>query len=159
MNPKQKTDGGHKTMCVLGQKEYPNFPAAPPWPTVTHRQLILFLVAPMSQGGTLPHEMVTHNIQKAVARAHAIETATGHIVIVPHLDLCHPPPRNGQPSWELLYTKHARLLQAACQGIIQLAYDVERDVECVGFVNWWHQHRASITIYREVTHIPRLCPL
>ncbi len=152
-------------MCVPGEKEYPNIPAVPKaatpdWPTASYERLTLMLIAPMSRGGTINGSVVRANIDQAAAMGRAIEAATGHIVIVPHLDLEYPPvAANGMEPWQILFDRHARLLEG-CGGVYQMPYDCTQDVECVAFMRWWHERRASILIYREISQIPKLrCPI
>lgn len=137
-------------MCIVGEIEYPNFPRK-----VTHQHMVLLCVAPMTQAGTLAPEAVQANIDQAVTLAHQVEAATGHTVIVPHLELLRLPPANGQAAWEIHFAKYALLLRGKCDGIFQMPYNVEQDVECVSYVKWWHENRASIRIYRNLEDIPR----
>lgn len=145
-------------MCTpqIGDREYPGIPPVRP---VTHRHMVLMIIGPMSQAGTLSAEELQANIERAVALKHEIEAATGHTVIVPHLDLMHLPPANGKPGWQQVFDHHSHLLQTKVDGIFQMPYEVDADVECVAMVGFWHQRRASITIYRQLREIPKLTQL
>lgn len=122
-------------------------------PGVTYTRMVIFLAGPMSQAGTLSDEQVRANIDAACAQAVEIEEATGHIVLVPHLDFLRPHPANGTLLWRTLQQRHMAMLATQTQGMFVMPYE-QSDVEVIEQASFWLKARANIIYYTRVDQIP-----